>query len=69
MRSHNQSAIKRVMSEARPLAHAKHIDGQKHFIRETVRNGLFQVDYIRCDGNEADILTKPLEKVKLDHMA
>eukprot|EP00253_Pinus_taeda_P028057 PITA_28057 len=43
---------------------AKHIDIRYHFIRDTVQWGAIRLQNIKTDEQVADILTKPLEKVK-----
>ena len=57
----NQSAIKLIQD---PQYHkrTKHIDVRYHFIREKHERGDIQVEYVPTDHQEADLLTKPLNK-------
>ena len=59
----NQSGIR--MNE-NPVFHdrSKHIDIRYHFIRDMVQRGAVRLDHIGTDEQVADILTKPLGKVK-----
>ena len=43
---------------------SKHIDIRYHFIRDMVQRGAVRLDHIGIDKLVADILTKPLGKVK-----
>ena len=43
---------------------SKHIDIRYHFIRDMVQRGAVRLDHIGTDEQVADILTKPLGKVK-----
>ena len=43
---------------------SKHIDIRYHFIRDVVQRGVVRLDHIGIDEQFADILTKPLGKVK-----
>ena len=43
---------------------SKHIDIRYHFIRDMVQRGAVRLDHIGADEQVADILTKPLGKVK-----
>ena len=49
-----------------PVFHdrSKHIDIRYHFIRDMVQRGVVRLDHIATDEQVADILTKPLGKVK-----
>eukprot|EP00253_Pinus_taeda_P025696 PITA_25696 len=65
IKSDNQSTIK--------LAHnrvfhknTKHIDTQRHFIREKVQSKEIIVEYYKTCDNVADIFTKPLARVKFE---
>lgn len=42
----------------------KHIDIKYHFVREAIQNNKVQLKWIPGETNVADILTKPLDKVK-----
>eukprot|EP00253_Pinus_taeda_P035890 PITA_35890 len=59
----NQSGIR--MTE-NPVFHdqSKHIDIRYHFIRDMVQRGAVRLDHIGTDEQVANILTKPLGKVK-----
>ena len=59
----NQSGI--CLSE-NPVFHdrSKHIDIRYHFIWDMVQRGTIRLDHIGTDEKVAEILTKPLEKVK-----
>lgn len=43
---------------------SKHIDLKHHFIRDAIRENLFQVDYISTDDMMADVMTKGLPRLK-----
>ena len=43
----------------------KHLDFQYYWLRDEVEKGVLAVDYIPTDSMVADILTKPLTKVKV----
>jgi len=53
-----------------PVHHerSKHIDTRYHYIRECVANGIAEVDHISTDRQLADILTKPLGRIKFVEM-
>ena len=59
----NQSGIR---LSKNPMFHdrSKHIDIRYHFIRDIVQRGAVMLDHIGTDEQVADILTKPLGKVK-----
>lgn len=61
----NQSVIKLCKN---PQFHhkIKHIDIKINFVRDMVNNNIVSVDYISTDDQVADVLTKPLGKVKFD---
>lgn len=44
----------------------KHIDIKFHFVREQVLSGKIQLKYVPTDGNIADMMTKPLGRVKIE---
>lgn len=48
--------------------HSKHIDTRYHFIRECVSVGNAEVNHISTDRQLADILTKPLGRIKFVEM-
>ncbi len=49
-----------------PVYHdrSKHIDMRYHFIRERVQDNTLQIEHVPGDNNVADIMTKPLARVK-----
>ena len=53
-----------------PVYHerSKHIDTRYHFIRECVADGIAEVDHVSTDRQLADILTKPLGRIKFVEM-
>ena len=59
----NQNGIR--LSE-NPVFHdrSKHIDIRYHYIRDMVQRGAIRLHHIGTDEQVADILTKPLGKVK-----
>jgi hypothetical protein len=63
----NQGAI--ALSE-NPVHHkrVKHIDIRHHFVRERVESGDVKLIYIETNKQIADILTKPLERVKFEFL-
>lgn len=46
--------------ESAPYQRSKHIDVRYHFIRDIVKKGEIQVDYVPSEENPADIFTKAL---------
>ena len=50
-----------------PVYHdrSKHIEIRYHFIRECVENGKIQIEFARSGDQLADVLTKALERGKL----
>ena len=59
-------------SGAKQLAHnnaisdkLKHIRNSYHFVRECVKDGLLDLQYVPTAANPADMMTKPLDRVKL----
>jgi hypothetical protein len=63
----NKSAIE---LSKNPVYHerSKHIDTRFHYIRECISDGMIEVDHVGTDGQLADILTKPLGRVKFVEM-
>jgi len=59
----NQSGIRLLEN---PVFHdrTKHIDIRYHYIRDMVQRGAIRLHHIGTDEQVADILTKPLGKVK-----
>jgi hypothetical protein len=62
----NQSCIK--MTE-NPVFHdrSKHIEIRYHYIRDMVQRGALKLQYVSTDEQVADVLTKPLSRVKFEH--
>ena len=61
----NQGAINLAKN---PMYHkrSKHIQVKYHFIRDEIRSGKIELQYIPTEDNVADIFTKPVTKLKLD---
>jgi hypothetical protein len=64
----NQSCIK--MTE-NPVFHdrSKHIEIRYHFIRDMVQRGALKLQYISTDEQVADVMTKPLSRVKFETLS
>jgi hypothetical protein len=62
----NQSYIK--MTE-NPVFHdrSNHIEIRYHYICDMVQRGALKLQYISTDEQVADVLTKPLSRVKFEH--
>jgi hypothetical protein len=62
----NQSCIK--MTE-NPVFHdkSKHIEIWYHYIRDMVQRGAIKLQYIGTDEQVANVLTKPLSRVKFEY--
>lgn len=65
LRSDNASAISWAMGIKSHSKRAKHIDVRVHFVRDLVAQRLIEVPHISSEDNDADLLTKPLGRVKL----
>ena len=52
-----------------PVFHdkSKHIKIKYHYIRDMVQKGVVKLQYIATDEHIADVLTKPLAKVKFEY--
>lgn len=63
----NKSALELMKN---PVFHgrSKHIDIRFHFIRECVENGDIIVTHVDSKEQKADILTKPLGRLKFEEM-
>lgn len=48
-------------------AKTRHIKLRFHYVRECVKDGLISVEYCPTDNMLADIMTKPLERIKFEH--
>jgi hypothetical protein len=62
----NQSCVKLTKN---PLFHDryKHIEIKYHYIRDMVQRGVVELQYISTDEQIANILTKPLSRVKYEY--
>ena len=62
----NQSCVQMSMN---PVFHdkSKHIEIRYHFIRDMVRKGAVELQYIPTDDQTVDVLTKPLPRVKFEY--
>ena len=56
------------MSE-NPVFHdkSKHIEIKYHYIRDMVQRGAVKLQYVATDEKIADVLTKPLDRVKFEY--
>ena len=61
----NQSAIA-VAKNSIVSCKTKHVDVKYHFVRDLVRNNIIKLQYCPTENMTADILTKPLDKVKFE---
>jgi ATP sulfurylase len=62
----NQSYIK--MTENHVFHdRSKHIEIRYHYIRDMVQRGAIKIQYVSTDEQVADVLTKPLSRVKFEH--
>jgi hypothetical protein len=62
----NQSCIK--MTENHVFHdRSKHIEIRYYFIRDMVQWGALKLQYISTDEQVADVMTKPLSRVKFEH--
>ena len=64
----NQSCIRLVQDE-KSCKRTKHIDTKFHFVRELYRSGDITLKYCPTSDMPADLLTKPLDCVKMKHLA
>jgi ATP sulfurylase len=46
---------------------SKHIEIRYHYIRDMVQRGAIKVQYVSTDEQVADVLTKPLSRVKFEN--
>jgi hypothetical protein len=62
----NQSCIKMTKN---PVFHdrSKHIEIRYHYIHDMVQRGAIKLKYVSTDEQVADVLTKPLSRVKFEH--
>lgn len=64
--SDNQSAI--ALTNGKCSHRTKHIDVRYHYVRDLVNDGTVTLDYKATNENLADMLTKPLNSVKLKQL-
>jgi hypothetical protein len=52
-----------------PVFHdkSKNIEIQYHYIRDMVQRGAIKIQYVSTDEQVADVLTKPLSRVKCEY--
>jgi hypothetical protein len=62
----NQSCIK-MTSNLVFHNRLKHIEIRYHYIRDMVQRGALKLQYISTDEQVADVLTKPLSRVKFEY--
>ena len=62
----NQSCVK---LSKNPVFHnkSKHIEIKYHYIRDMVQRGVVKLQYVATDKHIADVLTKPLARVKFEY--
>jgi len=65
LRVDNQSAIQ-LIKFGQFGKRSKHIDVRYHFIVEKVREGFLNVNFYPSDEQVADVLTKPLGRLKFE---
>ena len=53
-----------------PVFHdkSKHIEIKYHYIKDTVQRGAVKLQYVATDEQIADVLTKPLARVKVEYL-
>ena len=49
------------------IRHAKHVSIRKNFLREIVQEGIIHLSYFQTEDTTADILTKPLLRIKFEN--
>ena len=62
----NKSCVKLFVN---PVFHdkMKHIEIKYHYIRDMVQRGVVRLQYVATDEHIADVLTKPLDRVKFEY--
>lgn len=63
----NQSCIK-LLNHNAGLKRSKHVDTKYHFIRDLAEQRKIEVTYRSSEEMLADILTKPLNRVRLEKL-
>jgi hypothetical protein len=46
---------------------SKHIEIRYHFTHDMMQRGAIKLQYVETDEQVADVLTKPLSRVKFEH--
>ena len=64
----NQGAIALAYSNGKTQARTKHIDIRMHFIRDYIKQGIIEIDWVDTLSQKADFFTKPLSGPKHDRM-
>ena len=62
-----QSCVQMIVN---PVFHdkSKHIEIRYHFICDMVQKGSVELQYISTDDHTADVLTKPLPRLKFEYL-
>ena len=63
----NQSTIQ-IIENDKYFGRTKHIDIKLKFTREYIKNGCINLEYIGTNEMVADILTKPLKRIKFNYL-
>ena len=63
----NESAIKISLNSMQHFK-TKHIEIQYHFIRDHIRRGEIELNYVNTHDNLADIFTKPLDEARFHEL-
>ena len=64
----NQGTIALAYSDGKTQARTKHIDIRMHFVRDYVREGTIDIQWVATDMQKADFYTKPLAGPKHEFM-
>ena len=64
----NQGTIALAYSDGKTQARTKHIDIRMHFIRDYIKEGVIDVQWVATDAQRADFYTKPLAGPKFEKM-
>jgi len=67
VRGDNQGALKLAESEEHHCR-TKHIDVRFRFLRDVVKNGSLQLEYVTTEDNMADALTKALFRQRFERL-
>lgn len=66
MNGDNQPAISLTRPDRKDNSRIKHIETQYHFIRQQVEKEKIKLNYVPTEHMIADVLTKPLPKLKFE---